>query len=227
MFGKEGKRNIIFGLIFILGVGIAYQLITDNIDKQAIGNLPVYSPADLNPRLVDKSLQNSGGDFTTLPFSLINQYGDTITEAITENKITVVDFFFTTCGSICPKMTMNMFKVGEEMKGREDFVILSHTVFPQNDSAEVLLKYAQDYQATDLPWQFLTGSKDSIYKLARQSYFVVTDEPDTNGPDFIHTQNFVLVDKEHRLRGFYDGTNQKEIERLLGDINTLTKSYEK
>ncbi len=214
-----GVKVFLFVVVLIFGIIIAYNILKPE------HTLRVYQPADINPRLVDSSKQKQFNKHTISDFTLLNQDSVQVTLADYKNKIILTDFFFTTCPSICPKMSANMATVAEKYEEKEDFVILSHTVTPELDPPHVLKAYAADYNAPD-NWQFLTGEKDEIYRLARKSYFAALDEPSKEGPDFVHTENFVLVDKEGRLRGFYDGTSSIDTERLINDIALLYREYE-
>lgn len=181
----------------------------------------VYNPADLNPELVDRSLQDMNAKHKIGPFSLINQNGDTITEKNYEGKIYVADFFFTRCPTICPVMTNNMEKLQTEFLNDADVKLLSLSVTPEYDSVPVLYNYASKNGALDTKWNITTGNKRHIYELARKNYFAVVDQGDGGLQDFIHTPNFVLVDKEKQIRGIYDGTKDEEITRLIKDIRIL------
>ncbi|WP_297707094.1 SCO family protein [uncultured Eudoraea sp.] len=181
----------------------------------------VYNPSDLNPALVDQSLQGVKTDHIVGPFSLINQNGDTITEMDYEGKIYVADFFFTRCLTVCPVMTNNMEKLQIEFLNDKDVKLLSLSVTPEMDSVPVLYDYASKNGAVDAKWNITTGKKKHIYELARKSYFAVVDQGDGGLQDFIHTPNFVLVDKKKQIRGIYDGTKDDEIKRLIKDIRIL------
>ncbi len=183
--------------------------------------LKVYHPADVNPLLVDKSLRNNHNPHHIAPFQLTNQYGETITNSSFEGSIYVADFFFTTCGSICPKMTNQMERVQEQFALNNDVKLLSHSVTPEIDSVPRLLDYAQKHMATKNKWHMVTGDKKHIYELARKSYFAVTDEGTGDEHDFIHTENFILIDKNQQIRGFYDGTSPQEVDQLMEDIQLL------
>ncbi len=211
-----GWKVIGFVAIFAIGVTMAYSLL-----KPKSTTLPIYDPAELNPKLVDKSLQNKKSDHTVSDFKLVSQLGDTVTLKNLEGKIYVTDFFFTSCGSICPKMTTQLSRVAAAYKENDKIMIVSHTVDPETDSVSVLRDYAAANNVDAKQWLMLTGEKSQIYNLARKSYFVVLDEPSKEGPDFIHTENFVLVDSQKRLRGFYDGTNKVEVDKLIKDIQLL------
>lgn len=192
--------------------------------------LKVFSPFDINPSLVDSSLRKKRSDHVITDFSFINQLGDTVTKATTANKITVIDFFFTTCGGICPKMTTQLQRVHREFLNDPNFLILSHTVNPKKDSVPVMYAYAERFEADHEKWWFLTGSKEELYKMARKSYLIVPDQDDPNfehgnESDFIHTENFALVDPDGRIRGMYDGTNASEVSELMRDVYDLKKEY--
>ncbi len=187
--------------------------------------LRIYNPVDVNPRLVDQSLLHVNNNHKIGDFSLINQNGDIITQDDYKDKIYVSDFFFTTCPTICPIMTHNMVKVQEEFKNDSTVMLLSHSVTPEIDSVSVLRDYANTKGVIDGKWNITTGDKKHIYELARKSYFAVVDEGDGGDQDFIHTENFILVDRKRQIRGYYDGTLDQEIERLIGDIKTLQKEY--
>jgi protein SCO1/2 len=184
--------------------------------------LPVYNPSDFNPDLVDVSLQNTSKNHTVADFELINQNGETITQDHYKDKIYVVDFFFTSCPTICPIMTTNMAELQNEFLKNEEIMFLSLSVTPNIDSIPVLRKYATEKGVIDSKWNVTTGNKKHIYELARKSYFAVVEQGDGGLQDFIHTPNFILVDKKKQIRGIYDGTNNKEIERLVNDLYILT-----
>lgn len=183
--------------------------------------LPVFNPADVNPRLVDESMVHIRRNHKVLDFELINQNGDTITHRDYENRIYITDFFFTRCQTICPIMTTNMVKLQEAFTNDNDVKLLSISVTPVIDSVLVLRNYANKMGVIDSKWNLTTGNKKHIYKLARQSYFAVLDEGDGGEQDFIHTENFVLVDKKRRIRGYYNGTDLEDIQRLIEDVKLL------
>jgi protein SCO1/2 len=158
-------------------------------------------------------------------FSLTNQNGKTITQDDYKNKIYVADFFFTTCQSICPIMTDNMTQVQKAFLHDDDVKILSYSVTPEIDTVAQLKRYAEEKGVNDSKWNLVTGDKKQIYELARKSYFVVKTVGDGGPFDMIHTENFVLVDKDRQIRGFYDGTDLKDIDKLIDDIKTLKASY--
>ena len=180
-------------------------------------------------------------------FSFTNQDGKTITQKNTDDKVYVAEYFFTTCKGICPKMNANMRRVFEAYKNEPDFLILSHTCMPETDSVPVLKAYeqkviqgtlirnddgsfkiaqAQQEVAQNLNWNFVTGDKTALYKMARDGYMIDNGKLDSSQlitDQFIHTQFFALVDKNRRVRGIYDGLKEDEIEKLLVDIKSLLK----
>ena len=188
--------------------------------------LPVYSPNMISTELVDQSIQYVKKYHKISDFSLTNQNGETISEQFYDNKIYVADFFFTTCPTICPIMTENMFYI-QEKTINEEILLASFSVTPEIDSVAQLKKYAIEKGVDDKKWNLLTGDKKEIYELARKSYLVAKDDGDGGKYDMIHTENFVLIDKERRIRGFYDGTNIEEMGKLLDDIKILQNSYKK
>ncbi len=158
-------------------------------------------------------------------FSFTDQYGDTITEKNMEGKIYIADFFFTSCPTICPVMKKNMLKVYKSIHEMGDVAILSHTIDPSHDTPEVLLKYATDLGITGRQWLFLTGPRSDIYGIAK-SYFVAANQDGTAPGGFIHSGAFTLVDREKRVRGVYDGTDDEKVRKLMDDIRILRKEYE-
>ena len=184
--------------------------------------LPIYNPSDVNPELVDSSVQYVRKSHTIADFSFVNQNGEKITQKNYEGKIYVADFFFTTCGSICPKMTTNMVDIQTAIKNNPKILLLSHTVLPEIDSVAALKTYALKNGVIDAKWNLVTGDKKEIYTMARKSYLAVKMGKPEELYDMVHTENFILVDDKRRIRGFYDGTNKKEIQRLIEDIRFLS-----
>ena len=183
--------------------------------------LPIFNPADVNPELVDSTVQYVQKYHTIADFSFTNQNGKTITQKDYEGKIYVADFFFTTCGSICPIMTTNMVDVQKAFANNPQVMLLSHTVFPETDSVPALKSYAVKKGVNDQKWNLVTGDKKAIYTMARKSYLAVKLGKPSELYDMVHTENFVLVDTRRRVRGFYDGTKKEEMQRLIADINWL------
>lgn len=195
--------------------------------------LPIYSPRDVNPELVDSTVQHIGSDHKIADFSFTNQNGKLITQKEYENSIYVADFFFTTCPTICPKMTNNMVWLQNQLKKYPNVKLLSFSVTPDIDTPEVLKKYALEKGVDDTRWNLVTGAKKEIYYLARKSYLAVKTGKPEEYFDMVHTENFILIDKNKRIRGFYDGTNldqpseddkTKNIQQLLADIIWLVEN---
>ncbi len=184
--------------------------------------LLVYQPTMVNYELVDSTKRRVKKYHTIADFALLNQNGDTITQNDYEGKIYIADFFFTTCPTICPIMKDHMVKL-QHILMDDDVLLLSHSVTPEIDSVPVLKAYAESKGVIDSKWNMLTGDKKQIYDLARKSYLVAKDEPYGGDYDMIHTENFVLVDTRRRIRGFYDGTDWGEMERLLKDLEILQR----
>tara|TARA_B100001778_G_scaffold324612_1_gene319149 strand:+ start:2341 stop:3018 length:678 start_codon:yes stop_codon:yes gene_type:complete len=187
--------------------------------------LAIYQPSMVNYELVDSTLQHKKKFHKIAPFSLTNQNGLTVTEKDYMNKIYVADFFFTTCPSICPKMTENMGLIQENIKTDNQVLLLSFSVTPEIDSVQQLKRYAIEKGVIDSKWNLLTGDKKEIYELARKSYLAVKSNGDGGEHDMIHTENFILVDPEKRIRGFYDGTDTNAMDELLSDIKVLQMEY--
>ena len=208
------KIRLAYALIFM----ISFLFSCDQQEKK---QLPVYNPVDFKEKLVDKSVRNVSKNHTVANFSLTNQNGITITNKDYENKIYVVDFFFTSCPTICPIMTNNMLKIQDEFIDNDDIKLLSMSVTPEIDNVEILKQYAIEKGVNDSKWNITTGPKKHIYELARKSYFAVVEQGDGGLQDFIHTPNFILIDTKKQIRGIYDGTNENEILRLIADIKIL------
>jgi protein SCO1/2 len=219
-FKKYSRFLSIIGVISIITLIMFYKILTP---KEF---LPIYQPAEVNFKLVDSSLQHIKKFHKISNFNLVNQNGNNISQEFYHNKIYVADFFFTTCPSICPIMTNNMLKVQEKIKNDPNVLIVSFSVDPKTDSVAQLKKYAKEKGVDDLKWNLLTGDKKQIYDLARKSFFVAEIDKDSDSNDIIHTENFVLVDPDKRIRGFYDGTNLDEIKNLISDLSLLKVEYQ-
>ena len=184
--------------------------------------LPIFNPADVNPELVDSTVQYKSKYHTIADFSFTNQNGKTITQKDYEGKIYVADFFFTTCATICPKMTTNLSEIQTAFANNPKVKLLSHTVFPETDTVPVLKAYAKEHNVDDSKWNLVTGDKKEIYAMARKSYLAVKLGKPEELYDMVHTENFVLVDAKKRVRGFYDGTDKEDMKRLIEDITFLS-----
>jgi protein SCO1/2 len=215
-FFKDYKLfAIVFSGISIVIILLIYN--TLNVYKP----LPIYQPTMVSTQLVDSTLHYKKKYHKIADFSLINQNGDTVTQDTYKNKIYVVDFFFTTCQTICPVMTDHMAEIQKSIMSDTDVMLLSHTVTPEIDTVAQLKRYAIKKGVNDEKWNLVTGDKRQIYELARKSYLAVKDNGDGGPFDMIHTENFMLIDKKRQIRGFYDGTKIEDIDKLLGDIKIL------
>ncbi len=206
---------LISAIIMLIAITIAYFM----LDKAV--PLKIYSPKDLNPELVDKDQRDIYKNHRIRNFKLVNQDGEEVDNSFLTDKIYVADFFFTTCPTICPVMSNELERVQNAFTNDLNVQIVSHSVQPEFDSPQVLKEYAKLHMANPNQWTFLTGDKAEIYSLARKSYFAVTTEGDGGVNDFIHTENFILIDKLKRIRGFYDGTSEDDVNRLIKDIKIL------
>ncbi len=211
---------LLFLVVLTAGMFFAYPLL--KTEKK----LKVYQPADVNPRLVDMGKQGVHSNHSIADFSLINQEGRVVTEKDFEGKVYVADFFFATCPSICPIMSANIAKLQNAFKDEPKVMFLSHSVTPTMDSVPVLAEYGLRYGADPARWMLTTGDKQHIYELARKSYFAVLDEGDGGVQDFIHTENFMLIDSRRQIRGYYDGTSDVDMRRLADEIRILLKEEE-
>ena len=206
---------IVFGVISIIIIAIIYN--TLNVYQP----LPIYQPTMVSTELVDSTIQHQKKYHKIADFSLTNQNGKTITQNTYKDKIYVADFFFTTCQTICPIMTDHMVEIQKEIIDDPDVMLLSHSVTPEIDNVAQLKRYAEKKAVNAKKWNLVTGDKKEIYKLARKSYLAVKDNGDGGPFDMVHTENFMLIDKKRQIRGFYDGTNAEDIDRLLEDIQIL------
>lgn len=219
-FFNKSKTTLIFLLVFsAISIPVFYHLV--KVDKR----LKIYNPNDVNPQLVDTDLRHVTKNHTIKNFELINQNGEIVTNKNYENKIYVADFFFTRCTNICIAMAYNMSELQDFYKNDDDIMFLSHSVTPTIDSVSVLREYADNKGVIDAKWNVTTGNKKHIYELARKSYFAVVEEGDGGEDDFIHTEQFILVDKEKRIRGYYDGTEKEDMEKLKKDVALLKEEY--
>ena len=210
-------------LVLLIVSAVIISLFYNALQPKEI--LPVYQPAMVNFELVDSTLQHVKKYHTIADFALTNQNGKLVTQKDYENKIYIADFFFTTCPTICPIMTKNMAGIQDKILNDENVMLLSHSVTPDIDSVPQLKKYALEKGVKDSKWNLVTGDKQQIYELARKSYMAVKTDGDGGPYDMIHTENFILVDKERRIRGFYDGTDSEEMKKLLSDLEILKSSY--
>lgn len=222
------KKYRIFFIVFTILSAIILALFYYALKPKK--TLLVYNPSDVNPELVDTTIQYVARDHKIADFAFVNQNGDTITQKDYEGKVYVADFFFTTCPTICPIMTDNMVWLQDKIKDNPKVMLLSHSVTPDIDSVPVLKAYAERKGVIDGKWNLVTGNKKDIYYIARKSYLAVKTSTSDELYDMVHTENFILVDQKGRIRGFYNGTNldrevegEKNVKQLLEDINWLCK----
>ncbi|MDG1709880.1 MAG: SCO family protein [Schleiferiaceae bacterium] len=209
-------------LVFSLGIFLSIRIQTPDF------TLPILNPNDLNPGLVDESLQSKGIDHTVAPFSLISQNGMEITQDDVENHIRIVNYFFTTCPGICLDMAKSLRKVQSKYLDNDAIKIMSHSAMPEYDTPKVLKNYAEVNDVDSNRWILLTGEPDLINNLARTSYFTVLKEGEGwDEHSFIHTENLVLVDHKGRLRGYYDGTSEDDTDLLIDHIAVLLAERDK
>lgn len=207
-------------LLLIAASVFVYAFFIYDKDKP-IRYLPIYG---------QKNYETKNGKTDTIPhtiqdFSFINQDGKTVTQKDFDGSIYVADFFFTTCQTICPIMSNQMERVVEKFKGNKEVKFLSHTVDPEIDTVEQLKRYAIKHNADSKQWMFVTGDKKALYEVARTSYLLNAEQGDGGPDDFIHTQNFALIDKDKHIRGFYDGIDSTEMNQLIKDIELLLAEY--
>jgi len=217
------KKTVYYLIVIAIAIVVATSILYQQKHER---KLPILNPTDVNNALVDSSLHHKGVDHTILDFQLTNQNGEKVTQEVIKNKVVVANFFFATCPTICPIMNGQLSRVHDEYLNENSVIILSHTVWPEVDSVEVLKEYGELYDADPARWQFLTGDKHHLYNLARKSYLVAPSVNDTSFDqggegDFIHTENIVLIDKKRRIRGFYDGTDSLEVNQLIVDVQVL------
>jgi protein SCO1/2 len=215
-----------YKLFFFVFCGIAALVLFLFYDAlKPIKILPIYQPAMVNYELVDSTLQHVKKYHQIAPFKLTNQNGEIITQKEYDDKIYIADFFFTTCPTICPKMTQNMANIQAQILDDPQVKLLSFSVTPKIDSVAQLKRYAIEKGVLDRKWNLLTGDKKEIYALARKSFLAVKEDGDGGAFDMIHTENFILVDPEKRIRGFYDGTDPIAMDELMEDIAILKQEY--
>ena len=220
-FFKDYKKFALFFIVLsAVIVTVFYSILS--VDKV----LPIWQPASVNEELVDTTIQHVKKYHKIADFSLTNQNGKTITQEDYKNKIYIADFFFTTCPTICPIMTDHMYQIQKEILDDDEVMLLSHSVTPKIDTVAQLKRYALKKGVNDKKWNLVTGDKKEIYKLARKSYLAVKTDGNGDEYDMIHTENFMLIDKERRIRNYYDGTDPEAIKQLMKDLETLKKEYD-
>jgi len=215
------RRYFPFLLISIAIAALVLYFIFSGQPSGVVKKLPILGNHRLDSVMIGNGYRIDTIYHSIQPFKFINQDGKTVDQSIVNGKVYVADFFFTTCQTICPVMSKQLDRVYDAYKDENNLMILSFTVDPETDTAAQLKRYAQSFDANTKRWVFLTGEKPALYDLARTGY-LLNNEIGTGGPDdFIHTQNFALIDKKGRIRGFYDGTLKEEVDRLIVDARFL------
>lgn len=217
------KKLLLLATILLLPLLIYLFLSTG---EQHFIHLPTFYPVDVKKSTVDGKEKTDTIYHTLPPFKFVNQNGDTVSEKNIDGKILIADFFFTTCPTICPKMSMQMERVQEKYKSLDNFIIISHSVNPEHDSIPVLAGYAKLFNAGSKKWMLVTGKKKDIYDLAIDGYKLAVQEDPRAPGGFLHSEMFVLVDKDKHIRGYYDGTTVTDVNKLIDDIKMLLAEYE-
>lgn len=213
------KVKISYWILLLIPIAFVLLFFYQKKENKPMRLLPYFGPKH--------ALKSNDTTFHTIPgFKFINQLNEPVNEQTIKGKVYVTDFFFTTCKTICPVMSTQLERVYAAYRNRDDFMILSHTVDPETDSVAQLLSYAKLHGVKDKKWMFLTGEKKHLYEVARKGYLLNAEEGDGGAEDFIHTQNFALIDKDRHIRGFYDGTDSIDINKLIIDIKLLFQEYE-
>ena len=209
--------KIYSGLFILFSSMVLYNC---NSSTKTSNSLPYYSTADFTPQWL--SAKDAETVHSIPDFAFTDQDGKMITRKTFDNKITVVDFFFTTCPSICKKLTLSLAKVQQVFTNNNDVLLLSHSVTPEKDSVAVLKRYAKENGAINNKWHLVTGKRNEIYAIARTAYFADEDMGwKKDSTTFLHTENILLIDKQHHIRGVYKGTIPKEVDDLIADIKKL------
>lgn len=213
-------------ILFIASIFIMFFSCYNQISIDKTKTLPFYNSEEFTPQWISQSDPNYTKIHTIASFEFTNQNGKKISNKELEGKIYIADFFFTTCPSICPILAKNMGSLQEIYKEDENILLLSHSVMPWVDSVSKIKEYALEQKVIDTKWHLVTGDRESIYNIARNSYFADEDYKKTKDElEFIHTENFILVDKKGRIRGVYNGTLALDIQRLQRHIELLKLEY--
>lgn len=208
-------------IVFLISSSLVLLQCSNRQQKAA---LPFYNTPDFEPMFLNTEEAGKTITHTIADFSFTDQEGRTITKKDIEGKIHVANFFFTSCGSICPAMMKNIQEAENNFKADKDVVFLSYTVMPWRDTVDRLKKYAENISLNDPNWHLLTGNKSAIYRLARTSYFAEEDFGySKDSSEFLHTEHILLIDKHKRIRGIYNGTLTLETQQLAKDIAVLKK----
>lgn len=224
LLGKISHSTLLF-FLFVIAFSCKEQIKKENnkgVETSRVDYLPYYSDESFTPHWITPGSKEEQAFHKIPDFNLLNQSGEIITQKTFNNKIYITDFFFTTCPGICPKMTGNMAKVQDAFIDDADVLLLSHSVMPSTDSVSVLKAYAKTHGIIENKWHLVTGDKLEIYNLGRDHYFVENDLGEEKSiDDFLHTENFLLIDKNKHIRGIYNGLNRASIAQLITDVKAL------
>ncbi len=214
----KSKVVVILSIIYLFGCSESVP------NRSRVETLPFYDEATFTPHWISPNDEKLDTFHRISPFKLKNQDGDIVTEKTFKDKIYVVDFFFTICPGICPKMTANMMALQDEFLQDNNIMLLSHSVTPERDSVPVLKRYAEGNGILSDKWHLVTGTQQEIYKLGRKDYFVEENLGLNKDEDeFLHTENFVLIDRNRHIRGIYNGLKETSVNQLIEDIKTLKR----
>ena len=186
--------------------------------------LPIFGRKKIIEKKVNGLVTSDTIDHMVSDFKLINQDGDSISNKSFQNSIYIADFFFTTCPTICPIMKSNLLKIHDHFINNENIKFLSHTINPEYDNVERLNEYSKNLGVSSKKWHFVTGDINYIHEIAKKSYMVTAMEDSKEPGGFLHSGTFLLVDRERRIRGVYDGTDEAEISKIKNDIEILLES---
>nr|WP_321245814.1 SCO family protein [uncultured Psychroserpens sp.] len=222
--------RILLLFLFVITISCKKQIKKENIkvvETSRVDYLPFYKDESFTPHWLIPGTEEESSFHKIPDFKLLNQLGDTISQNTFENKIYITDFFFTTCPGICLKMTSNMAKIQEEFKNDNEILLLSHSVMPNTDTVTALKTYATNNNVIDNKWHLVTGDRTEIYSLGRDHYFVESDLGEVKSiDDFLHTENFLLIDKSKHIRGIYNGLNRASMAQLITDVKALKKEID-
>lgn len=195
--------------------------------QQSARELPVLGNKQITEQVIDGKTVYDTAYHTIPDFKFVNQDSSWVTQDTFDGKIYVADFFFTSCPTICPTMKTQMLRIYKAFENQNDVSLLSHSIDPTHDSVAVLKSFADRLGVSSSKWHFVTGNKKAIYDIGQKSYLVSAQEDEEAAGGFIHSGAFILIDKQKRIRGYYDGTEEKEVDRLIKDIKLLLSQYKK
>jgi len=211
-------------LVILFVPAISYYLISTG--KNNFRKLAIYGPREPMPVQVVGGKDVADTIYHTVPaFSFTDHHGKVFDSSMLDTSIYIAEFFFTSCKTICPDMNRNLQSVQNKYKNDPDVKILSFTVDPETDSVPVLASYAKQHHAIDGKWFFLTGDQAKIFELARSGYFLAAVQNASGPEEFSHSEQLVLVDRDKRIRGYYDGTDDLDVSRLMDEIKVLQWEY--